>query len=69
LVGWQTENCITTRNFAIDPTGKYLIAANQDANSVVVFRIDYETGKLFETGNVISISNPVCITINPIQND
>ena len=27
----------TPRNFGIDPTGRYLIAANQDSNSLVVF--------------------------------
>ena len=28
----------TPRNFGIDPTGRYLLAANQDSDSIVVFR-------------------------------
>jgi len=34
----------TPRSFAVDPSGKYLLAANQDSNNVVVFRIDPKTG-------------------------
>ena len=32
------------RNFAIDPTGAYLLAENGDSNTIVVFRIDQGTG-------------------------
>ena len=28
----------TPRNFAIDPSGRYLLAANQESNNIVVFR-------------------------------
>ena len=35
----------TPRGFGIDPTGSYLIAGNQDSNSLVVFRIDAKTGR------------------------
>ena len=30
----------TPRNFEIDPTGRYLFAANQDSDSIVVFSRD-----------------------------
>jgi len=33
------------REFAFDPTGKYLIAANQMASTVTVFSVDAATGK------------------------
>jgi len=39
----------TPRNFAIDPTGAYLLAANQESGNVVVFRIDATTGALTPT--------------------
>jgi 6-phosphogluconolactonase len=50
------------RNFAIDPTGKYLFAANQDSNNIAVFRIDAQTGHLTDTGVVLDVPSPVCIT-------
>ena len=30
----------TPRNFGIDPTGAFLLAAHRDAHNVVVFRVD-----------------------------
>jgi 6-phosphogluconolactonase len=52
----------TPRNFAIDPTGSWLLAANQDSNNIVVFRIDPKTGHLTATGDVVQVSSPVCLT-------
>jgi 6-phosphogluconolactonase len=52
----------TPRNFAIDPTGKFLMAANQESNNIVVFRIDPATGDLTPTGQVLEVPSPVCIT-------
>ena len=34
------------RNLTIDPSGKYLLVASQDANCVECFRIDPEKGAL-----------------------
>ena len=53
------------RNFAIDPTGAWLLAANQDTGNIVVFHIDPESGALKETGHSVEISSPVCITFVP----
>jgi 6-phosphogluconolactonase len=44
VVDWQTSNLKTPRNFAIDPSGKYIIAVNQDGNSITVYKIDKDTG-------------------------
>jgi 6-phosphogluconolactonase len=52
----------TPRNFAIDPTGKFLLAANQESNNIVTFRIDAATGALTPTGDVAEAPAPVCIT-------
>ena len=57
----------TPRNFAIDPTGAYLFAANQDSDNVVVFRIDAKTGKLDPTGDILDAFAPVCVTFVPAQ--
>jgi 6-phosphogluconolactonase len=52
----------TPRNFAIDPTGKFLLAANQESNNIVIFRIDSTTGALTPTGEITEAPAPVCIT-------
>lgn len=49
------------RNFAIDPGGRFLLAANEQSNNIVVFRIDSITGGLSRTGYEIKLSYPVCI--------
>ena len=41
----------TPRNITIDPTNEYLIAANQNGENIVVFRIDHKTGHLTPTGS------------------
>jgi 6-phosphogluconolactonase len=51
----------TPRNCAIDPTGKFLLAANQESNNIVVFRIDATTGALSPTGDPVEVPAPVCI--------
>jgi len=53
----------TPRNFAIDPTGTFLLTANQDADSVVTFQIDRATGALAATGHVAALASPVCVCI------
>jgi 6-phosphogluconolactonase len=53
------------RNFALDPTGNYLLSANQLSNNIVVFKIDSSTGRLTKTGNEIQVDTPVCIKFVP----
>ena len=52
---------VMPRSFTIDPTGKYLLAANQISNNVVVFAIDSTTGRLSKTGKEITVYTPVCL--------
>jgi len=65
LIQHQSTLGKTPRNFAIDPTGKYLLAANQDSNTIVVFRIDSQTGRLTPTGQTIEIPVPTCVMFLP----
>jgi 6-phosphogluconolactonase len=51
----------TPRNFNFDPTGDYLLVANQNSDEVVIFKVDQKTGLLTDTGNRIDVGNPVCI--------
>jgi 6-phosphogluconolactonase len=49
------------RNFGIDPTGRFLLVANQDGDSILVFRIDAKTGALEATGGTVDVPKPVCV--------
>jgi len=53
------------RGFKIDPSGKYLIAGNQNSNNVVVFQRDAKSGKLTPTGQVLEVGAPVCVQYVP----
>jgi 6-phosphogluconolactonase len=61
LIGYQSTMGKTPRNFAIDPTGQYLLVANQDSNNIVVFKRNKVTGLLKETGDQIELPKPVCL--------
>lgn len=58
---------IMPRSFAIDPTGQYLLTANEVTNNVVVFRIDQNTGRMSKTGSEIKIDTPVCLKFVPVH--
>ncbi|MFM1810919.1 MAG: hypothetical protein RLZZ382_2144, partial [Bacteroidota bacterium] len=49
------------RNFTLDPTGNFLIVANQVTNNIVVFRRDIKSGLLKRTGKVIHVPSPSCL--------
>jgi len=49
------------RNFVIDPTGRFLLVANQVTNEIVVFKRDNKTGLLTPTGKKIEVEKPVCL--------
>jgi len=49
------------RDFAIDPTGNFLVVANQSSDNIFVYRIDKSTGRLGMTGISVQIGNPVCL--------
>ena len=49
------------RNFAIDPTGKFLLVAHQYTNDVVIFKRNVTTGVLTDTGKRIALCSPVCL--------
>ena len=51
----------TPRGFAIDPSGRWLLAANQSSNNMFVFARDHESGGLTPTGQEIELPAPVCI--------
>jgi len=65
LVEHVTERIHWPRNFAIDPTGAWLLVANQKGNTVVTFQRNAETGKLTPAGQPLEIPAPTCLLIVP----
>lgn len=51
----------TPRGFALDPSGAWLLAANQDSDMIVTFRRDPATGALAATGDATQTPSPVAI--------
>lgn len=51
----------TPRDLAIDPSGRWLLAANQDSDSVVVFDLDGGDRIPKEVGVAARVSQPTCI--------
>jgi len=49
------------RNFVIDPTGQFLLVANQVTNDIIIFKRDHKTGLLTATGKKIEVEKPVCL--------
>lgn len=61
LVGHESTQGKTPRNFNITPDGQWLIAANQNSDNLVVYKIDQQTGKLTPTGDPVKCFAPVCV--------
>ena len=66
-LGNESTQGQTPPNFAIDPSGTWLLAANQDTDTIVTFRIDHQTGRLHPTGHQAQVPNPFCIKLLPIE--
>ena len=55
------------RNFAIDPSGKFLLVANQRTDDVIIFNRNDVTGALTDSGNRIKVGSPVCLVFTSIK--
>jgi 6-phosphogluconolactonase len=60
-VGHQSTLGKTPRNFNFDPTGNFLLVANQNSDEIVIFRVDKKTGLLTDTKKRIAVGKPVCV--------
>ena len=61
LAGFQPTLGRTPRNFMIDPSGNFLLVANQNTDNIVIFRRNKNTGLLTPTGAEIKVPKPVCL--------
>ncbi len=60
LVGFESTRGDHPRNFSLSPDEKFLLVANKNANNIVCFKRDLETG-LLTFVDEIKASSPVCI--------
>ena len=67
LQGFQSTLGRTPRNFLIDPTGKWLLVANQNGKNVVVFKRNLTTGALTDTNKRIDLPAPVCLKLMTLK--
>jgi 6-phosphogluconolactonase len=65
LVGWETEGINWPRNFGIDPSGKFLLVANQKSNTVTVYKRDKIKGTLTKLDTQVNVEKPVCLSFYP----
>jgi len=55
------------RSFALDRSGEWLFAANQDSDNIQLFRVDPGSGRLTAASQITGISRPVCIVLIPLN--
>ena len=61
LIGHQSSGGKAPRHFNFDPSGNFLLVANQDTDNITILRINRKTGQLSPTGQEIKVSKPVCV--------
>ncbi len=49
------------RDFALDPTEKFIVASNQESSNLVLYARDPQTGKLTLLDSKVSVPDPVCV--------
>lgn len=59
-VGYQSVNGKGPRDFEIDPSGNFLVVANQQTDNLVIFKRDKETGLLTKVADK-QLPIPVCV--------
>lgn len=65
-IGYITGDIKTPRNFNIDPTGAWMLIANQDGHNVQVYKLD-EKGLGQPTEAIAKVGSPVCVKFVPVQ--
>jgi 6-phosphogluconolactonase len=61
LIDHQSTLGKTPRNFNFDPSGNFLLVANQNSDEIVIFKRDKKTGLITDTEKRIKVGNPVCL--------
>lgn len=53
----------TPRNFNLDPSGRWLLAAGQDSHTLASFHVDQTTGEITYNRSIISTPSPICVLV------
>lgn len=61
IIGFLEDQINWPRSFAQDPTGNFLLVANQKGNDVILYKRDPKSGRLTLLKSKIKISQPVCL--------
>ena len=67
LAGHTTCGGDWPRNFVIDPSGKYLLAGNQNSGNISMFCIDEKTGLPVVPSKDYKIASPVCLKFSELK--
>ena len=51
------------RGFVVDSTGSFVLAGNQNTDTITVFAVDQATGRLRSTKRKVEVPSPVCIRL------
>lgn len=68
LIGHQTTFGDHPRNFVIDPTGNFVLVANQVTNNIVVFKRNWKSGLLTKIKTEIVVPRPSCLQMRKYGN-
>ncbi|MBL8866219.1 MAG: lactonase family protein [Planctomycetia bacterium] len=64
-IGHITGDINIPRNFNIDPTGSWMLVANQDGHTVRVFKMQ-DDGLATPTDSIVKYGSPVCVKFAPM---
>jgi 6-phosphogluconolactonase len=64
LVGHEPTRGKEPRNFSLDPSGDWLLVANQDSDTIMTFRRDRDAGTLTAAGPPTATPSPVAIAFS-----
>jgi len=67
-IEWTSTQGQTPRSFEIDPTGRFLFAANQKSDDIEIFPISQKTGSLrWEKMRSVGVASPVCVKFLAVE--
>jgi 6-phosphogluconolactonase len=55
------------RGMIVDPTGRFLLVASQNGNTVQIFVINKNYGLLQDAGKIDGVTKPVCLVMTPLN--
>jgi len=67
IIGRHKTMGKTPRDINFDPTGNWLLAANQDSDSIAIFKVDKNTGMINPVHLAENIKSPVCLAWLPLK--